>query len=137
MSTKRQPVPTITVAEPLIFEKSAPGRAAYTLPTMDVPAQPLDALIGAEHRRETIADFPEVSEFDVVQHFTRLSTYNYHIDLGLFPLGSCTMKYNPKLNELVARFDGLARSHPLQPESVSQGALEVLQLLEHCLLEIL
>lgn len=137
MTTKRQPVHTIAISEPLIFEKSAPGRAAYTLPTQDVPAQPLDALIGPDLRRNEISDFPEVSEFDVVQHFTRLSTYNYHIDLGLFPLGSCTMKYNPKLNEAVACFEGLSRSHPLQPDSASQGALEVLYLLEQCLMEIL
>src|SRR6266849_6054386 len=111
MSTKRQPVPAISISEPLIFEKSAPGRAAYTLPTLDVPAQDLNTLIDPKYRRAEIKDFPEVSEFDVVTHFTRLSTYNYHIDLGLFPLGSCTMKYNPKLNEAVARFEGLSRTH--------------------------
>ncbi|MBI1745975.1 MAG: aminomethyl-transferring glycine dehydrogenase subunit GcvPB [Acidobacteria bacterium] len=137
MSRKRHPVPTITISEPLIFEKSAPGRVGCTLPPLDVPAQEISSLVGSKNLRLEIAEFPEVSEFDVVQHFTRLSTYNYHIDLGLFPLGSCTMKYNPKLNEAVARYDGLSRSHPLQPDSVSQGCLEVLKMLERCLLEIL
>ena len=80
--------------------------------------------------------FPEVSEIEVIRHFTRLSTWNYAIDLGMYPLGSCTMKYNPRVNEFVARLDGLSTEHPYQPPELSQGCLRILQLLEKCLLEI-
>ena len=73
-----------------------------------------------------IEDFPEVSEFEALRHFTRLSTWNYAIDLGLYPLGSCTMKYNPRVNELVARTEGLAWAHPYQPEELAQGCMEVI-----------
>jgi glycine dehydrogenase subunit 2 len=77
-----------------------------------------------------------VSEIEVLRHFTRLSTWNYAIDLGMYPLGSCTMKYNPRVNEFVARLDGIATEHPLQPQALSQGCLKILRLLERCLLEI-
>jgi glycine dehydrogenase subunit 2 len=73
---------------------------------------------------------------DVIRHFTRLSTWNYAIDLGLYPLGSCTMKYNPRINEQAARVDGMAWIHPYQPDSLSQGAMEVMAEVERCLLEI-
>jgi len=79
---------------------------------------------------------PELSEVDVVRHFTRLSTWNYHIDLGLYPLGSCTMKYNPKINEVVSRLEGFTHSHPYMPAELAQGALEVQKMLETCLGEI-
>src|SRR5688572_15312465 len=79
---------------------------------------------------------PELSEVDVIRHFTRISTWNYHIDLGLYPLGSCTMKYNPKINERMARLDGFALAHPLMPAELVQGALEVQKSLEACLAEI-
>ncbi len=79
---------------------------------------------------------PEMSEVDVVRHFTRLSTYNYAVDFGLYPLGSCTMKYNPKINEEVARLEGFARLHPLQPESTVQGALELMDTLQEALCAI-
>ena len=79
---------------------------------------------------------PEVSEIEIIRHFTRLSTWNYAIDLGMYPLGSCTMKYNPRVNEVVSRLDGLANGHPYQPEKVSQGALRILQTLSECLIEI-
>src|SRR5438270_708273 len=79
---------------------------------------------------------PEVSEIEIIRHFTRLSTWNYAIDLGMYPLGSCTMKYNPRVNEFVARLDGLANGHPYQPEKISQGALRILKTLSECLLEI-
>src|SRR5689334_12300222 len=122
--------------EGLIFEKSSPGKRAFELPPLDVPkAEPAKAL-GAHHRIEGVEGFPEVSEIEVIRHFTRLSTWNYAIDLGMYPLGSCTMKYNPRVNEFVARLDGIETEHPYQPQELSQGCLKGLQLLEKCLLEI-
>jgi glycine dehydrogenase subunit 2 len=122
--------------EPLIFENSSPGKRGYQLPELDVPAVNAAAVLGAKNTRSEIEDFPEVSEVEAIRHFTRLSTHNYAIDLGLYPLGSCTMKYNPRVNEQVARIDGLAWAHPYQPESLSQGILEVMGALEKMLLEI-
>jgi glycine dehydrogenase subunit 2 len=122
--------------EPLIFERSSPGKNGYQLPPLDVPAVDPCVALGAQNVRAEIAGFPEVSEVDVLRHFTRLSTWNYAIDLGLYPLGSCTMKYNPRVNELVARLEGLAWAHPYQPEALSQGALKVIEHLENALLEI-
>src|SRR5713101_3203444 len=122
--------------EPLLFENSSPGKRGYQLPPLDVPAVDASAVLGAGNTRSEIEDFPEVSEVEAIRHFTRLSTWNYAIDLGLYPLGSCTMKYNPRVNELVARLDGLAWAHPYQPESLSQGAMEVIAALESALLEI-
>jgi len=122
--------------EPLLFEMSSPGKLAYQLPELDVPAvEPAEAL-GAENVRAEIADFTEVSEVEAIRHFTRLSTWNYAIDLGMYPLGSCTMKYNPRVNELVARTEGLAWAHPYQPQQISQGAMEVMAQLEAALAEI-
>src|SRR6266516_1755522 len=122
--------------EGLIFEKSSPGKRAFELPPLDVPnADPVKAL-GAHHRREGIEGFPEVSEIEVLRHFTRLSTWNYAIDLGMYPLGSCTMKYNPRINEFVARTEGLAWAHPYQPESLAQGCMEVMARMEGALAEI-
>jgi glycine dehydrogenase subunit 2 len=122
--------------EPLIFENSSPGKRGYQLPALDVPAVDPAAALGARNTRKEIEDFPEVSEVEAIRHFTRLSTHNYAIDLGLYPLGSCTMKYNPRVNEQVARVEGLAWAHPYQPESLSQGILEVMGALEKMLLEI-
>ena len=122
--------------EGLIFEKSSPGKRAFELPPLDVPAVDPTKALGAAHRREGVEGFPEVSEMEVIRHFTRLSTWNYAIDLGMYPLGSCTMKYNPRVNEFVARLDGIATEHPYQPQDLSQGCLKILQLLEKCLLEI-
>ena len=122
--------------EGLIFEKSSPGKRAFDLPPLDVPATDPAAALGIYHRQEGVAGFPEVSEIEVLRHFTRLSTWNYAIDLGMYPLGSCTMKYNPRVNEFVARLDGIATEHPLQPHLVSQGCLKIMRLLEQCLLEI-
>ena len=79
---------------------------------------------------------PELSEIEIIRHFTRLSTWNYAIDLGMYPLGSCTMKYNPRVNELVSRLEGIAEAHPYQPESLSQGCLGIMKLLSECLIEI-
>ncbi len=122
--------------EALLFERSSPGKKAYQLPELDVPAvDPAEAL-GAENVRAEIPGFPEVSEVEAIRHFTRLSTWNYAIDHGMYPLGSCTMKYNPRINELVARIDGLAWAHPYQPEALSQGCMRVMERLETILAEI-
>jgi glycine dehydrogenase subunit 2 len=122
--------------EPLLFEQSSPGKWGYQLPPLDVPAVDAAEALGAENVRSEIEDFPEVSEFETLRHFTRLSTWNYAIDLGLYPLGSCTMKYNPRVNELVARTEGLAWAHPYQPEALAQGCMEVVAALERALEEI-
>jgi glycine dehydrogenase subunit 2 len=122
--------------EPLVFERSSPGKRGYQLPPLDVrPVDPA-AVLGAGNTRAEIEGFPEVSEVEAIRHFTRLSTHNYAIDLGLYPLGSCTMKYNPRVNEQVARIEGLAWAHPYQPEVLSQGVLEVMGTLEKMLAEI-
>src|SRR5229473_7193529 len=128
--------PHITQNESLLFEISSPGKKGYQLPELDVPSVDATAALGASNVREEIEDFPEVSEVEAIRHFTRLSTWNYAIDLGLYPLGSCTMKYNPRVNELVARLEGLAWAHPYQPEALSQGAMEVIAALESAMLEI-
>jgi glycine dehydrogenase subunit 2 len=128
--------PHITQNESLLFEISSPGKKGYQLPDLDVPAVDAATALGASNVREAIPDFPEVSEVEAIRHFTRLSTWNYAIDLGLYPLGSCTMKYNPRVNELVARLEGLAWAHPYQPSALSQGAMEIIAALESALLEI-
>ncbi len=125
----------ISQNEGLIFEKSSPGKAAYKLPPLDVPEVDVAALLGKAERKD-LGNMPEVSEIEIIRHFTRLSTWNYAIDLGMYPLGSCTMKYNPRVNEAVARVEGLANGHPYQPEKISQGALRIMQTLSDCLLEI-
>ncbi len=122
--------------EPLLFELSSPGKRGYQLPPLDVPNVDAEQALGERNVREGIEEFPEVSEFESLRHFTRLSTWNYSIDLGLYPLGSCTMKYNPRVNELVARTEGLAWAHPYQPEELSQGCMEVIAALEQALAEI-
>ena len=101
-----------------------------------MPAVDAAEALGAENVRGEIAGFPEVSEVEAIRHFTRLSTWNYAIDHGMYPLGSCTMKYNPRMNEVVARLEGLAWAHPYQPEALSQGAMEVMARLEAALAEI-
>ena len=127
--------PHQTQNERLVFEKSAPGKRGYKLPPLDVPEVDVKAVLG-EAYRETPAGLPELSEIEIIRHFTRLSTWNYAIDLGMYPLGSCTMKYNPRVNEFVARIEGLAEAHPYRPESLAQGILEVIDLLQRCLIEI-
>ncbi|MFZ2493182.1 MAG: aminomethyl-transferring glycine dehydrogenase subunit GcvPB [Thermoanaerobaculia bacterium] len=123
-------------AEPLIFEKSRTGRRGYQLPALDVDERPLDDLLPASLRRNDIDGEVEVSEVDVIRHFTRLSKLNVSIDAGLYPLGSCTMKHNPRINEEIARVPGFAHSHPLQPDHQVQGNLELLWHLEETLKEI-
>ncbi len=124
-----------TNREGLIFEHSKRGRRGYRLPALDVPEQ-VDALPASLMRGE-IADEVEVSEVDVIRHFTRLSKLNLSIDAGLYPLGSCTMKHNPRLNEELARTPGFALSHPLQPDHQVQGNLALLWYIEQTLIEIL
>src|ERR1700761_4336286 len=128
--------PHLSQNESLIFERSSPGKKAYQLPELDVPAVDPEEALGKQNVRSEIEDFPEVSEVEAIRHFTRLSTWNYAIDLGMYPLGSCTMKYNPRVNELVARTEGLAWAHPYQPEQLSQGCMEVMAALEQALAEI-
>ena len=127
--------PHQTQNEALVFEKSAPGKRGYKLPPLDVPPIDTKALLGSA-AREVPAGLPELSEIEIIRHFTRLSTWNYAIDLGMYPLGSCTMKYNPRVNEFVSRIEGLADAHPYRPDSLAQGILEVIDLLQRCLLEI-
>src|SRR6266436_6552851 len=123
--------------EQLIFERSHPGRAGFMLPPLDVPETALEEIIPAQFQREDdLAGMPEVSEVDVIRHFTRISTWNYSIDLGLYPLGSCTMKYNSRLNEKVARINGFANLQPLAAEGEAQGALQVVYELQQHLAEI-
>ena len=122
--------------EALLFERSSPGKRAWQLPELDVPAVDASVALGAGNVRAEIDGFPEVSEVEAIRHFTRLSTWNYAIDHGMYPVGSCTMKYNPRINELVARIEGLAWAHPYQPEALAQGAMEVMARLEAALAEI-
>jgi glycine cleavage system P protein (glycine dehydrogenase) subunit 2 len=128
--------PHLSQNEALLFERSSPGKKAYQLPELDVP--PVDAVqaLGEGNVRDGIEGFPEVSEVETIRHFTRLSTWNYAIDYGMYPLGSCTMKYNPRINEQVARTEGLAWAHPYQPEALAQGCMEVMAVLESALMEI-
>jgi len=126
----------VTQDEALLFELSSPGKRGWQLPPLDVPEAGAVAVLGAGNVRQEIEGFPEVSEVEAIRHFTRLSTHNYAIDLGLYPLGSCTMKYNPRVNELVARTEGLAWAHPYQPEAVAQGCLRIMADLEAALTEI-
>ena len=129
----------LRVVEPLIFERSRTGRRAVRFPAASdgmrqrgegQPPLPSDALRAAPPR------LPEVSELELLRHYNRLAHLNQAIDLNFYPLGSCTMKYNPKLNEWAARLPGLAESHPLDPEALSQGSLELMWLLAELLRDI-
>ncbi|ATW27038.1 aminomethyl-transferring glycine dehydrogenase subunit GcvPB [Candidatus Formimonas warabiya] len=120
----------------LIFEISRPGRKAYGLPRCDVPEAPVAQMIPSEYLRAVSPELPEVSELDAVRHFTRLSQRNHGVDSGFYPLGSCTMKYNPKINEALSRLDGFTKLHPYQPEETVQGALELMYLTDQMLAEI-
>jgi len=122
--------------EPLVFEQGSPGRTAYSLPPSDVPERKAEALIPKRLLRDGIPGLPELSEVDVMRHFTRISQWNYCVDLGFYPLGSCTMKYNPRINEDMARVPGFAKAHPYQPEEVSQGALQLMWELEQYLADV-
>ena len=120
----------------LIFELSTPGRKGYSLPAHDVPPAPLEGGVPDGLLRSGLAGFPEMTEVGLVRHFTRLSTWNYGVDTGMYPLGSCTMKYNPKVNEAAARMRGFAEVHPLAPDETAQGALAIMHALAGMLGEI-
>ena len=122
--------------QPLIFEITKPGRIGYSLPDLDIPEVDLSTLLPEGLLREELAELPEVSELDIMRHYTALSKRNHGVDSGFYPLGSCTMKYNPKINESVARFPGFANIHPLQDEDTVQGAMELMYDLQEHLIEI-
>ncbi len=117
--------------EPLLWEKAKKGRCGMSLPRRDVDPAPLDDDLAGD-----APDFPDLSEVDVVRHYTRLSQWNFAVDLGMYPLGSCTMKYNPKINEKLAAIPGFAGAHPLLPVEIAQGALRLMFELERFLTEI-
>ena len=121
---------------PLIIERSRAGRRGYRFPALDVPDRPDDELLDTALRRSEPPALPEVSEVDVVRHYTNLSRKNFGVDLGFYPLGSCTMKYNPKVNEDTARLTGFTNLHPLQPEETAQGTLGLMYDLTAALAEI-
>ena len=122
--------------EPLLFEKGAEGRKGYSLPGLDVEKARPEEIWPANFLRKELEGFPEMSEVEIIRHFTRLSQWNYGVDSGFYPLGSCTMKYNPKVNEDVARLPGFAAAHPYLPEELSQGALQLMFELERYLAEV-
>lgn len=122
--------------QPLIFEITKEGRIGYSLPELDVPELDVSDLLPEGFIRKEAAELPEVSELDIMRHYTALSNRNHGVDTGFYPLGSCTMKYNPKINESVARFPGFANIHPLQDESTVQGAMEIMYDLQEHLVEI-
>jgi glycine dehydrogenase subunit 2 len=123
-------------AKPIIFEIGKPGRIALDLPAGDVPEEPVESLIPAAYLREKPAELPEVSQPDLMRHYTALSCRNFGVDSGFYPLGSCTMKYNPKINEDACRMPGFALLHPLQDPATVQGALAMLYEMEQYLAEI-
>ena len=120
----------------LIFELSKPGRKAYRLPENDVDSVALEELIPAEYLNDDELNLPEVSEVDIIRHYTNLSDKNFGVDTGFYPLGSCTMKYNPKINEDMAKLAGFTNIHPHQPEETVQGALKLMYELDKALSEI-
>ena len=117
--------------EPLLWEKGRKGRSGFSMPKSDVDPSPLPPELTGDG-----PEFPDLSEVDVVRHYTRLSTWNFGVDTGTYPLGSCTMKYNPKTNERQASIPGFASAHPLLPDSLAQGALELMYRLEEYLAEV-
>ena len=122
--------------EKLIFELSREGRKGYSLSGSDFPEQPLESILPSKFLRTTPAELPEVSESEVVRHFVRLSNLNYHVDKNMYPLGSCTMKYNPKINDYTCDLPGFSALHPLQPGETTQGALQLMYELAGMLSEI-
>jgi glycine dehydrogenase subunit 2 len=119
-----------------IYERSRDGRRAFVAPELDVPAPPIDELLPPHAIRRDPPALPEVSEPEIVRHYNNLSKKNFDLDTGFYPLGSCTMKHNPKVNERVAALPGFARLHPLQDDEYAQGALEVMWRLSRALAEI-
>ena len=121
---------------PVIVELSTPGRVGFSFPEPDVPERPIERLLPVDQIREAPPGLPEVSELDVVRHYTRLSHRNFSIDEGFYPLGSCTMKYNPKIHEETAALPGFRRLHPYAPAEEAQGALQLMWELERALAEV-
>ena len=117
--------------EPLLWEKGKKGRSAFSIPERDVETFEFD-----ENLKRDVPELPELSELDVVRHYVRLSQWNFGVDTGMYPLGSCTMKYNPKINDKLANIEGFSNAHPLLPEEFSQGCLEFIYRLSKCLIEI-
>ncbi len=122
--------------EKLIFDLSRKGRKGYSLSTNDIPELPLESILPSKFLRKAPAELPEVSENEVVRHFVRLSNLNYHVDKNMYPLGSCTMKYNPKINDYTCDLPGFSSLHPLQPAETTQGALQLMYELAEMLREI-
>ena len=122
--------------EKLIFELSREGRKGYSLSGNDFPEKPLESILPSKFLRTTPAELPEVAESEVVRHFVRLSNLNYHVDKNMYPLGSCTMKYNPKINDYTCDLPGFSALHPLQPGETTQGALQLMYELAEMLREI-
>ena len=129
-------ITNLAVDEPLIFEKGSPGRTAVSMPEDDTNNYNLSDTLSPGMIRDSIEGFPEVSQVELVRHFTRLSSWNYSVDTGFYPLGSCTMKYNPRVNEDVSRLKGFSFAHPLQPETLAQGSMGIMYELERFLAEI-
>ncbi|HLR41579.1 MAG TPA: aminomethyl-transferring glycine dehydrogenase subunit GcvPB [Virgibacillus sp.] len=121
---------------PLIFERSKEGRTSYNLPELDTPAFDLEGEFDDAYIRENAPDLPEMSELDIMRHYTGLSDRNFGVDSGFYPLGSCTMKYNPKINEDVARLEGFSHIHPHQDPKTVQGAMEMMYDLQTSLGEL-
>ncbi len=122
--------------EKLIFDLSREGRKGYSLSGNDCPEPPLESIIPSKFLRKAPADLPEVPESEVVRHFVRLSNLNHHVDKNMYPLGSCTMKYNPKINDYTSDLPGFSALHPLQPAATTQGALQLMYELAEMLREI-
>ncbi len=129
----KEPIGTtgLILNEPLLWEKGSQGRMGMSIPESDVPSAEMDSTLAGEG-----PDFPDLGELDVVRHYTRLSTWNFGVDTGMYPLGSCTMKYNPKTNERQAALPGFANAHPLLPTELSQGALKLYYKLQQYLAEV-
>ena len=121
----------LVLNEPLLWEIGKKGRMGFSLPRRDVDPSPMDSSLAGDG-----PDFPHLSEVDIVRHYTRLSTWNFGVDSGMYPLGSCTMKYNPKTNERQAALPGLSQAHPLLPPQLAQGALKIMYDLERLLSEV-
>ncbi|MEQ8161247.1 MAG: aminotransferase class V-fold PLP-dependent enzyme, partial [Smithellaceae bacterium] len=119
----------------LIFEKSRPGRSAGNIPRRDVPSVKIEAVIGEKYLR-TELDLPEVAEVDLIRHYTNLSRRNFGVDLGFYPLGSCTMKYNPKVNENAAALPGFTALHPYADDASAQGSLQLMDEMQQYLCSI-
>ena len=123
------------IVEPTIFDLSSPGKIGVSLPSLDVPLRPLAEMLGQDNLRADLP-LPELSQVEVIRHFTRLSTMNFGVNTGFYPLGSCTMKFNPPVNEEIAAHSGLSRLHPMQPDDLSQGILRLLYDMQVFLAEI-